>query len=177
MPHQIDGLPTHVLLVHAVVVLVPLAALLLVLSAVWPAFQRRAGIAVPVLALVALVCVPITTNAGGWLIRRVPRSELVHEHAELGDSLLPWAIGLFAAAAVGWALAFWARRSAPSTEDGPAPRRPLLLGARVLVGVLAIVVAAGAVVQVYRIGDSGAKAAWTGRVATSARGGPGGDGD
>jgi hypothetical protein len=33
----VNGLPAHILLVHAIVVLLPLAALLLVLTAVWPA--------------------------------------------------------------------------------------------------------------------------------------------
>ena len=37
----VNGLPAHVLLVHAVVVLVPLTSLLLVLVAVWPAARRR----------------------------------------------------------------------------------------------------------------------------------------
>ncbi|MEV0689160.1 hypothetical protein [Streptomyces sp. NPDC050388] len=35
---------------------------------------------------------------------------------------------------------------------------------------LALVVAVGAAVQVYRIGDSGAKAAWQGRFSTSRSG-------
>jgi hypothetical protein len=38
---------------------------------------------------------------------------------------------------------------------------------RVAAAVLSAVVAAGAVVQVYRIGDSGAKAVWNGRVSSS----------
>ena len=37
MINEVNGLPTHILLVHAVVVLIPLAALLTVLAAVWPA--------------------------------------------------------------------------------------------------------------------------------------------
>lgn len=38
----INGLPAHVLLVHAVVVLVPLTAIMLVLAAFWPSARRRA---------------------------------------------------------------------------------------------------------------------------------------
>jgi hypothetical protein len=37
----IGGLPAHILLVHAVVVLVPLAALLVVLVTAWPAARAR----------------------------------------------------------------------------------------------------------------------------------------
>ncbi len=184
MPDEISGLPAHVLLVHAVVVLVPLAALVLVLAALWPAFRRRAGMMVPLLALVALVMVPITTSAGEWLERRVPRSHLIHEHTELGDTLLPWALGLFVLAAAVWVLYRWNRSpfsehratSAADTDNGadggtgegaegqmPVPQRPRGLTAlRVVIAVLALAVSVGAVVQTYRIGDSGARAAWQG---------------
>jgi hypothetical protein len=64
MPTEIHGLPAHVLLVHAVVVLIPLSALLVVLSAAWPAARRRIGVASPLLALVNLALVPVTTHAG-----------------------------------------------------------------------------------------------------------------
>jgi hypothetical protein len=40
----INGLPAHVLLAHAIVVLLPLSAVLLVLTALWaPARRRLAG--------------------------------------------------------------------------------------------------------------------------------------
>lgn len=70
-PHLINGIPAHVLFVHVVVVLVPLTALCLVLCAVWPSTMRRFGVALPMLALVSLVSVPLTTNAGEWLERHV----------------------------------------------------------------------------------------------------------
>ena len=56
MLDEFQGLPTHILLVHAVIVLVPIAALLTVLSAVWPAARRRLGIITPLVGLVALIC-------------------------------------------------------------------------------------------------------------------------
>ncbi|EYT91247.1 hypothetical protein ThrDRAFT_03091 [Frankia casuarinae] len=161
-PTEINGLPAHVLLVHVVVILVPLAAMLVVLSAVWPAARRRLGVITPLVALVALVSVPLTTHAGEWLEARVPSNELVRRHAELGDTLLPWAAGLFVAAAASWVLA--RRSAATGTETAPA-RTATGPGRTVLVAVLAVlslVVAAGSVVQVYRIGDSGAQAVWHG---------------
>ncbi len=116
-PTQINGLPAHALLVDVVVVLVPLAALLVVLSALWPAARRRLGVLTPVIALVALVSVPLTTHAGEWLEHRVPPDELVRRHAELGDGLLPWAGGLFVLAAVAWLVA---RRTAATVDGGAA---------------------------------------------------------
>lgn len=40
----IFGLPLHPLVVHATEVIVPLAAVLVVLTAAWPRFRRWAGI-------------------------------------------------------------------------------------------------------------------------------------
>jgi hypothetical protein len=173
----INGLPAHTLLVHAVVVLVPLAAVLLVLVGLWPPARQRLSLLTAVLAGLALISVPLTTSAGEWLEHHLPRTSLIHAHAELGDTMLPWAIALFAVAAAVAAREIPRARSAAtrtggdslgaalapelarrSEADGPGGR-PL----SVALAVLALVVAAGSVLTVYRIGDSGARAAWTGR--------------
>ncbi|WP_435134322.1 DUF2231 domain-containing protein [Actinacidiphila sp. bgisy144] len=164
-PTQINGLPAHILLVHVVVVLVPLTAIALIACAVWPSWMRRMGLVLPLLALVTLVSVPLTTHAGEWLERHTASTPLIRRHTELGDGLLPWAIGLFVLAAGLW---WWNRRTAAASTGGgtggaAAPAMPL----RVAAAVVCAVVAAGAVVQVYRIGDSGAKAAWTGNFSKS----------
>ncbi|MCX4539023.1 hypothetical protein OHA79_51745 (plasmid) [Streptomyces sp. NBC_00841] len=156
----INGLPAHVLLVHAVVVLVPLSALMLVICALWPQAARRLGLALPLLALVTLATVPLATQAGEWLERHVDSDPLVRRHAELGDGMLPWALGLFVLAAGVWWIS--RRTGAPQSRELSGARS----GARswsvlhVAAAVLSVVVAAGAIVDVYRIGDSGAKAAW-----------------
>jgi hypothetical protein len=167
-PTQINGLPAHVLLVHLVVVLIPIAALLLVLSLFVPAAGRRIGVVSPVVAFVALVSVPLTTHAGEWLEKRTRRSPLVEHHAELGDQLLPWAAALFLVAIGVWAVQRRHRTWLPIGGDGRRSggrratreaRTARLAG--VVLAVLALVAATGSVVMVYRIGDSGAKAAWT----------------
>ncbi|GAA4790684.1 hypothetical protein GCM10023200_27150 [Actinomycetospora chlora] len=160
----INGLPAHVLLVHAVVVLVPLTALLLVVVAAWPAARPRLAGPTAALAVLTLLAVPLTTEAGEWLERRVPASPLVHEHAELGDDLLPWAVGLAVLALVVLGRGLAARRLR-SRPDGPAASasEPGGLVVGIVVGAIAVIVAAGAVFAVYRIGESGSRAAWTGR--------------
>lgn len=188
-PVEINGLPAHAILVHVVVVLVPVAALCLVLSAWWPVARRRLGVVTPLLALGALVSVPITTRAGEWLRDRVGQTPLVAKHAALGHDLLPWVIALFVLATLNWA---WFRRlernaaleatgegsaGVTTTGDGSAGvttmtrertvlapltrgRTPIVL--TLVTGVLSVALAIGTVVQCYRIGDSGAKAVWTG---------------
>lgn len=172
----INGVPAHVLLVHVVVVLVPLTAIALVVSAVRPSWIRRLGLVLPLLALVTLVSIPLTTDAGEWLERHTDSDPLVRRHAELGDALLPWTVGLFVLAAALWWLGRRASASSPVTSsvsssadqgadregDQGANRRAVKLSTpvRIVAVVLSLVVAAGSLVQVYRIGDSGAKAAW-----------------
>jgi hypothetical protein len=160
-PNVVNGLPAHVLLVHAVVVLIPLTAVVLVACAVWPPLARRLGLLLPVLGVVALGFVPLTTQAGEWLESRVDESGLVRRHAELGDGLLPWAIGLCALSVVVWWTARRWRPAAGGEGEGTgasAGRGAMVV--RVAAAVLSLAVAVGAVVDVYRVGDSGAKAAW-----------------
>ncbi|MFJ4201864.1 DUF2231 domain-containing protein [Streptomyces sviceus] len=153
----VNGLPAHVLLVHFVVVLVPLTALALTAGAILPSVAQRMGVVLPLLALITLVSVPLATDAGEWLEEHVGNDALVRRHAELGDGLLPWVLGLFVLSAVVW----WAaRRTAAAGPDASGGTRWSALPVRAAAVVLSVVVAAGAVVDVYRIGDSGAKAAW-----------------
>src|SRR5664279_6086334 len=95
MLNMINGLPSHVLLVHAVVILVPLAALLAVVGSVWPAARQYLGALTPLIALAGLVFVPLASNAGEWLQEHVPDTALVDRHAEMGGGLLVWAGLLF----------------------------------------------------------------------------------
>ena len=78
--YSINGLPLHVLLVHAVVVLIPLTALSLVLVAFWPAARRRLGFVTALLGLVLIVLIPLTTQAGQWLKDRVASTPFVENH-------------------------------------------------------------------------------------------------
>jgi hypothetical protein len=180
VPTQINGLPAHVLLVHAVIAVIPLAAAALVVSAVWPAARRRLGVVTPALALVALVFIPITTNAGEWLQDHLPNgightSPAIRKHVDLGHGLLPWAVGILVMSALVWWLArrydlSWRSTAAPASDAaasaGPAvpavPARRLPRWVPVVVAVLSVAVSVGGVVQLYRIGDSGAQAVWHG---------------
>ena len=146
------GLPLHPLIVHATVVIVPTAALAVLLATFWPRFRRWASWGPLALALLSVVLVPITSSTGESLEHTLPRSELIQQHAHLGDQLLPWVIVL-AVGAVGlsWPLIARLRSSLPTL-----PR-----WLTVLVVVIVMVGAVGTLVQVLRIGHSGATAAWS----------------
>ncbi|WP_338932803.1 DUF2231 domain-containing protein [Streptomyces netropsis] len=156
-----DGIPTHVLFAHFVVVLTPLTALALVVCALWPSAVRRFGLALPALALVALAIVPFTTSSGEWLEGQVRESSYAETHAEAGDDLLPWAVGLFVLAVALWWVYRRATASSASTASGQGPDgRGVRVPVRVAAVLACLVVAAGALVEIYDIGHSGAKATW-----------------
>ncbi len=146
----ISGLPAHVLLVHALVVLVPLTALLEILCALWPAARRRLVWLVLTFAAVTTVLTPITADAGGWLYEQEHHHrDILNTHADRGSRLIYFSIALLVVAVV---LALLHRREGRATQPGSV--------VRVLVVVLAIAVGAAAIVQVVRIGDSGAQSVW-----------------
>lgn len=149
MPNDLGGLPLHPLIVHATVVIIPLAALTVLLAACWPRFRGWAGPLPLGLSVVGLVLVPLSTSTGETLEKHVPPSALVERHTQLADGLLPWMIGLLVVSAVGFGLHLAARR-------GRETRR--LVAAAV--AVVSLLVVAGTTTQVVRIGHSGAKAAW-----------------
>jgi hypothetical protein len=155
VPSTFLGLPTHILLVHFVVVLTPLAALAVLLHALWPAAARRLGVVTPLAALIVMVLTPITTSAGEELETKVGVTPEVALHAELGETLKYWVIPLFVVALAEWIFTRWgadalAKRLTPTA----------VLGIRVLIMAAAVVVAVGTVIDVALIGDAGARAVW-----------------
>lgn len=154
----IFGLPAHVLLVHAVVVLCPLAALIGVAIAVrpWWAFYLRW----PLLGfgLVSTGFAILAAGAGDSLEHRLGHSDLIERHAEAGDMLQTVAI-IFGVIAV---IAFFSISVESPLKSGRGAftsKLPPVVGmaARVLL-------AAGAIwliVQTTITGHTGSEAAWS----------------
>lgn len=167
MDYVVSGLPLHVLLVHGTVVFVPLAAVCTVLSIVWPAARRRLGIVTPLLALAALVMVPITQQSGEWLMQRVDTTPAITTHSILGGTLLPWVIGVFIVAMAQW---LWFRYG---TTQADGIRRKLgTAGSRIagaVAVVLVLVLCGGTVYKVVEIGEAGSRAVWEGSFSTEAQ--------
>jgi uncharacterized membrane protein len=164
MPTFISGLPLHVLVVHAVVVLVPLAVLGTVVVTLWPAARRRYGWLVVAVAAIATATIPVATSAGEGLEHRLPATALISVHTHLGDELLVWVAAMLVLLTAFVALhqrnTHLARREGPGTMTAtPNLTGPLRIASGVLAA-LALVFAVVSAVQVYRIGDSGARAAW-----------------
>lgn len=165
----INGLPVHPLVVHAVVVLLPLACLGTIAIAVRPRWRARYGVLVVACAALATALIPVATSSGEALEEHVGDPGA---HAELGDQLIWFAVPLLVVSA---ALVWLDRRRRAALQtatpegadaDTTSGDRGAPLATRV-VAVLALVAAVATSVQVYRVGDSGARAAWGDQVGSS----------
>jgi hypothetical protein len=147
---ELFGLPAHPLVVHAAVVLLPLAAIATVVSAAWPRARRYYAPLALGLALVATLAVGLAQGSGEELERKVDETELVEEHTSQGELVLPWALAVTVVAAAVTALSVLSRR------------RPGLSGRAVTAAVVVVglVAGAGATWTVVEVGHSGAKATW-----------------
>ncbi|MDH6238146.1 DUF2231 domain-containing protein [Cryobacterium sp. CG_9.6] len=158
------GLPLHPFIVHSTEVVVPTAALVVLLAAVWPRFRRWARFLPLGLALAAVVLVPISTESGESLQARVGGSALINIHANQAEGLLPWVIGLLVVAAV---MQFWNYTQRAKT------RSPKWVA--IVIALAAVLTATGTTVQAVIIGHSGATAVWSEDMGTPAA--PTGDND
>ncbi|PPK67036.1 hypothetical protein V5P93_003376 [Actinokineospora auranticolor] len=149
MPEFINGLPLHALVVHAVVVLIPLAVLGAVVIAVWQAARARYGWLVVAFAVVGTVLTPIATSSGDDLSRRLPENPLIERHEELGDLLIWFVLGLLVAVTA--LMVVTTRR--PETWTKPVV---------IVLAVLTVGTGVAAGVHTFRVGEAGATAVWQG---------------
>ncbi len=155
------GLPMHPLIVHATEVIVPTAAVVIVLTALWPRFRRWARFLPLGLALAAVVLVPLSTESGESLEERVAESKLVETHADLAEGLLPWVIGLVVVAAV---LLWWNYQERKQSKASTDNRSPRWIAIALIAA--ALLASTGTTIQAIRIGHSGAAAVWSDSVGT-----------
>lgn len=146
----VNGLPLHPLVVHGVVVLLPLAILGTIAISTRPAWRTRFGFLVVAAAAVATVLIPVSTASGESLEERVGNPG---EHAELGEQLLWFAVALLIAVTALVVMQWRADRGHPGVKG----TRPNVM---TLTAAVAVIAALACGVQVYRVGDSGARAAW-----------------
>ncbi len=147
---EIQGLPLHPLIIHAVVVLVPLAALGGIAISVFTWARKRYGSLVVVGSAAAAVSTFVAQLAGQALYNSLPQhSEPLEAHASIGGQLLLWVILLLA----GTVVVMVAQRLIDA--DNPRGRIALISGA-----VITIAMALICVVQVVRIGHAGSVAVW-----------------
>jgi hypothetical protein len=160
---KVFGLPAHALVVHLAVVVVPLAALATVSSVLVVRWRPRLTAVAVALSAVALAVVWVASGSGEALEEHVDRAELIEEHTELGETMLPIAGGLLAGAAAVAVVDRWRRRG-----------RALPAGVVAVAMLLGLASSGVATVQVIRTGHSGSRAVWDGELdEDEGRSGPG----
>jgi hypothetical protein len=180
MPVTINGSPTHVLIVHVVVVLLPLSVLAALLLVAVPPARRAYSLITLIVTFIACIAVPFAFLTGSALRSRLPPTPLIARHVQLAHQLLPIAavfgVGLAAFVAIDVlqrardghlnALERRAVDATPTLMRYAETHR--FVGARRAAAAIVVVLAVTTGIQVYRVGDAGAKAAWSGRLSSSA---------
>ena len=150
----IAGLPVHPLVVHVAVVILPLAALGLIVLVLVPRWRATFGWLTLAGLAVGTAGAIVAKQSGEALAARVG---LPQRHAELGD-ILPLVAALLFVLAIAWFVADRRRRASGQPDQGPA-----LLS----LGIASILVAVGTIGLTVAVGHSGAEAVW-GRTAAEA---------
>jgi hypothetical protein len=152
---QINGLPVHVLVLHAAVVFVPLLALGAIVYAVVPRWRLRVNWAVAILAVITPITCFVTKESGEKLYDRLVGGGLkgkplddLNKHMNFGTHTFWWVLALGIVTLVMLILT-WGSRSLP-----------MIAGAAGSVVMVVLAVIAG--YYVYRTGDSGATVVWKG---------------
>ena len=150
---QINGLPVHVLVLHAAVVFVPLLALGAIAYAVVPRWRSRIGWAVIALSIVTPITCFVTKESGEKLYDRLVGQGLkgkpldaLNKHMGFGDHTFWWVLALGVVTLVMVIL------------TSRASSLPMIASAAGSVVMIVLAVIAG--YYVYRTGDSGATAVW-----------------
>lgn len=153
----IHGIPVHPLVVHAAVVLVPLAALLAVAYAVLPSHRWRTRNPAAVLAVAAALAVQVAAMTGDQLKQSLHvDSSLIQTHEQWAGLLQAGSWGLAALMVAAW----WAL-----PHENPLPDKDHRAGVTALARPLVVLVPVAAVavlVLVFLTGDAGARAVWGG---------------
>jgi uncharacterized membrane protein len=145
----INGLPMHPLIVHAVVVLLPLSIVGALALVAVPRWRGSHGPLVLGVAGIATLLIPVATSSGEELEHRVGDPGA---HARLGDQLIWFALPLL----ILLLALVWLDRRRPGNDTIHKTVAALLVVAALATGV-----------QTFRVGDSGARAAWGDQVSAT----------
>lgn len=151
---QINGLPVHILVIHAAVVFVPLLALGAIVYGVVPRLRSKIGWAVIALAVVAPICTFVSRASGEKLYDRLiangvsgPGKVKLDDHMAFGSSLFLWTLGLGIVTLVMTLLTLRKNGSLPKVAD-------------MALAAVMVILAAFSGYYVFKTGDSGANAVW-----------------
>lgn len=160
---EIGGLPLHPLVVHAVVALVPLAAVLAIVLGVLPRWRWLSRWPAAVVAVVAAGAAWVARLSGNallesrpFLLDSTPLREQIGSHQSLGQ-LMSWLAIPFALLVL---LAAWSLSGSSALASGRGAQDGRVAVLERVLPVLLVLASLGMLVLVVLVGDSGARAVW-----------------
>lgn len=153
MDYKIFGLPTHILVIHLVVVGIPVAALATVAMAVRPPWRTgKIGLIIVGVDVLAVIGTWIARITGLAFFNNKNQANLrtlrdVIDHKNLGMTLIWYMLAMLLAAIL---LVLAEKYERP----------PLTT----IFAIIAVAAAVAATVQTVRVGDAGARATWSGYI-------------
>ncbi|BBH64862.1 hypothetical protein ACTI_15470 [Actinoplanes sp. OR16] len=151
---QVNGLPVHILVLHAAVIFVPLLALGSIVYALVKPWRSKIGWAVALLAIVAPISATVSKLSGTELYNRLlsqgmsgPGKVILDDHMNYGTITMWLSIALGVVTLV---LVFLTARSGASLPKV----------ADIAFAVVIVVLAALTGYYIFETGDSGATAVW-----------------
>ena len=152
---KLFGLPAHPLLVHIPVVIVPLAGIAALVMLLRPRWLDRYGWWLLGLSGVGMIGAILAAGSGEELESSVEKSDLLEQHAQLGDTARAVAIVFFVVVAVIVLGRYFLRRS----DHSLAKWLRTTAGAAVCALVI-FLAGAAATYTVAKAGHQGAKVTW-----------------
>lgn len=165
------GLPTHPLIVHIPVAMLPLAALGVIVMLLRRTWYERYRWAVLVVGAIGTFGAILATASGEDLEHTIGRVEgrdavrAIHEHAEAGEIARTLAIMFFVALAAWVVVPWFLERRAKVADAGAAANADAASGAmpswlRPVLMVVVAVTAVASMISIVDAGHSGASEAW-----------------
>jgi len=156
---EVFGLPAHPLFVHIPIVLIPLAALSMLIMAVVPRTRPRLGWPTVAVAGAAVFFAWMAKGSGAKLALRVdPDPKLTH-HIALGNTMYLIAL-VFFVLVTAFVVVDSRARARAGADGSDQPRRAAHGPALVVLAVLAVVSGAAATARIVQVGHAGSRVTW-----------------
>jgi uncharacterized membrane protein len=161
MPIDIGGVPTHPLVVHLPVVLVPLALIMVIAYFFAPPWRRPLAWISGVVSGAGALGAVLAANSGESLQERVPESKALHDHADMGETAQYLALIFFVVVVL--LVVFQEVRSRRVDDQQSSGTMSTIVSHRAAYPVLAVLllISGGvAVASLVAAGHAGAKVTW-----------------
>jgi len=156
---EIAGLPAHFLVVHAAVVLTPLAAALAIVFAVAPRWRYLSRWPAAIAGVAAFGAVWVARLSGTSYVDTNPGlAQAVEDHRRLGEQLSLLMIGFLVVVLV----AAWALSGASGLTSGRGSREAPAAALDKVMPALVVLASLLVLVWVVLAGDAGSRAVWGG---------------